>query len=113
MNHEGGSNFVAALKDETGETVKLLVNEIGSYGGKTFFSVPSSESYVLDITADGSWDATVLQTIPEEMESDPVTIEGTGDDVVFIEGAGGTKRCGIRHTGEHELVCYLQRVRLY
>src|SRR5690625_32199 len=107
MNHEGGSNFAAKLKDETGETVKLLVNEIGNYEGNTFVLVPFSEAYSLDITADGSWGATISQMIPEEVESDPVTIEGTGDDVVFIDVEPGKKRFELSHTGDSNFAIHL------
>lgn len=39
---------------DSGNTIELLVNEIGPYQGKTFALIPATGEYLLDITADGN-----------------------------------------------------------
>jgi len=104
MDHSGNRNFIIELKDESGHTHELLVNEIGSYKGKTFAMIPSTGDYLLDITADGSWEGTIEQTIPNDIEADPLTIEGSGDDVVFIELESGMKRFDFKHNGSSNFI---------
>jgi hypothetical protein len=54
MSHDGTRNFAVVLKDQSGNWVALIVNEIGSYLGKKFEQFTTG-TYYLDITADGSW----------------------------------------------------------
>jgi hypothetical protein len=54
MSHTGSHNFAVVLKDNGGNYVTLLANEIGSYSGKKSERLTSG-TYYLDITADGSW----------------------------------------------------------
>jgi hypothetical protein len=54
MQNSGSSNFIIWLKDEQGNNEALLVNEIGSYNGKTSEKI-SSGKYYLDVKASGPW----------------------------------------------------------
>jgi hypothetical protein len=54
MSHTGSHNFAVVLKDNSGNWVALLANEIGSYSGKKSERLTSG-TYYLDIKADGSW----------------------------------------------------------
>ena len=54
MSHTGTHNFAVVLKDNGGNYVTLLANEIGSYSGKKSQQLTSG-TYYLDITTDGSW----------------------------------------------------------
>lgn len=54
MSHSGSHNFAVVLKDNAGNYMTLLANEIGSYSGKKSERLTSG-IYYLDITADGSW----------------------------------------------------------
>jgi hypothetical protein len=54
MSHDGTRNFAVVLKDQRGNYIALVANEIGSYLGKKFEHLTTG-TYYLDITADGSW----------------------------------------------------------
>ena len=54
MRHTGDSNFIIKLKDGDGNYRALLVNEIGSYSGRTSESLTTGK-YYLDVSADGAW----------------------------------------------------------
>jgi hypothetical protein len=61
MTHNYGSaNFIIWLWDSNGNCVDLLVNEIGAYSGSTALGLDAG-IYILDITADGSWNVGVHQ----------------------------------------------------
>lgn len=98
--HDGGSNFVLDLLDANGNSMELLVNEIGSYNGKTFALIPSDGDYLLNIDADGSWNINISQAMSTNPESIPTTIQGSGDDVAFVDLESGLRRFGFKHTGE-------------
>ena len=55
INHMGTSgNFAVWLKDSQGNTLNLLVNEIGQYYGKKSHQLKTGK-YYLDVTASGYW----------------------------------------------------------
>jgi hypothetical protein len=54
MSHDGTRNFAVVLKDQSGNWVALMANEIGSYLGRKIENLTTG-TYYLDITADGSW----------------------------------------------------------
>ena len=45
--------------DSQGNTVDLLVNEIGPFDGSTAVGIQQSENYLLNVTADGNWTVTI------------------------------------------------------
>ncbi|GAK14424.1 hypothetical protein JCM19039_4341 [Geomicrobium sp. JCM 19039] len=104
--HQGSSNFALYLKDEYGGQ-DLLVNEIGNYDGETFAVIPQTDDFYLEVKADGSWEASVTQTIPEEVTNEDDSIEGTGDSVVFVDMSSGNKRLSFTHSGDSNFVVRL------
>lgn len=89
MEHSGSSNYIIWLMNaDTGERTSLLVNEIGSFDGRKIVGVTGSAmqaspgNYVLDISADGTWDITITQPKPTTGSDLPQTYTGDGYDVV-------------------------------
>jgi hypothetical protein len=76
----GSSNFIVWLKDQNGNDVELLVNEIGRYSGGRVISVPTTANYFLDISADSSWVVHVTQPRPNGANGTPQTFTGTSDN---------------------------------
>lgn len=110
--HSGGSNFIVELIDESGSTLELLINEIGQYDGKNFAIIPTAGKYLLDITAGGSWDGVVTQTISSDVLGEQETISGTGDDVIFIDMESGLKRFEFSHDGNSNFIVMVNGERL-
>lgn len=59
MTHNGSSNFQVWLLDDNGQSVELLVNEIGSFNGSKAVGIENTGIYLLDISADGNWSISV------------------------------------------------------
>jgi hypothetical protein len=106
-SHTGGSNFIVQLQDENGNDLELLVNEIGSYKGKTFAQIPVDGTYYLNIKAGGPWEYTIYQSPPVEMADAPATLEGTGDDVVFFNIKKGNYKFNFSHSGSSNFIVML------
>lgn len=78
MAHSGESNFQVELIDtDSGDTQEFLANEIGQWEGLLPYEVPEGE-YVLDVTADGSWEIIVRQ--PRHTIDDTAAVPVTGED---------------------------------
>jgi len=69
LSHDGESNFQTELVPDGAGRSDLLTNAIGAYDGR-IGQYAAAGSYALDITANGSWSATVSQ--PRYEESDLV-----------------------------------------
>ncbi len=106
-SYSGGGNFIIQLADENGNMVDLLVNEIGSYSGKTFASIPSGGNYYLDVTASGNWNISIAQEAPPSYGELPGTIRGNGDDVVFMEASEGNYKFTSSHQGSSNFIVRL------
>lgn len=111
-SHSGERNFIAELKDENGNSVELIVNDIGNYSGQKAVTVPTADAYYLEIDADGSWDFEIDQVIPNSGESMPGTIESSGDDVVFVKMESGNHRLSFTHSGERNFIVMLNNQNL-
>ena len=62
LDHQGASNFIVWLEDETADEVELLVNEIGQFSGSTSVHIETAGWYMLDVKyADGAWNIRVEQ----------------------------------------------------
>ncbi|OCA86219.1 MULTISPECIES: hypothetical protein [unclassified Bacillus (in: firmicutes)] len=103
-NYTGGSNFIVKLMDEAGNNVELLVNEIGSYKGKTFAMINTTGNYYLDIKASGNWNFSISQQIPPTPAELPTEISGEGDDVVFVRAGGGNYKFTSTHQGSSNFI---------
>lgn len=95
--HSGESNFQVQLAG--GEYDILFVNVIGSYDGESAELVEEGE-YIMDITADGSWEITVRQPRSGDGEALPVSYSGNGQSVVGPVRFDGTGVARGTHDGE-------------
>lgn len=65
MSHDGESNFIVELYDESGDWVDLIANEIGPYNGSQVVPVTgdlfaaSPGNHFLQIDADGNWEIVI------------------------------------------------------
>jgi len=59
LKHTGKSNFAIILMDNDGNREELLVNEIGNFDGSKAVGISRAGIYLLDISADGAWTASV------------------------------------------------------
>lgn len=105
--HNGGRNFAVHLQDENGNNLELLINTIGSYSGKTFAEIPSDGDYYLNVVADGAWNFKISQSPPPTLDKIPGTIQGHGDDVVFVDAKSGNYKMTAKHNGERNFVVFL------
>jgi hypothetical protein len=108
MKHEGSSNFILWLMDTFGQNKELLANEIGSFQGSTALGITSAGDYVMDITADGSWNIRVEQPRPTTGPPLPLTLTGTGHkatNVFYLNSS--LVRFGMKHDGQSNYIIWL------
>lgn len=56
MRHNGDSNFIVHIYDNTGRRYSSLANEIGNYTGSVVFNKAEyGKKYCLEVIADGNW----------------------------------------------------------
>lgn len=89
LTHQGSSNFVVINYDANGETIDLLVNEIGRYDGVRPLDFAVGESTDrLEIQADGSWTAVVEPVTAAKSVAVPNSgYDGRGDAVLRLTGS--------------------------
>ncbi|MGG0724664.1 DUF2304 domain-containing protein [Bacillus mycoides] len=104
FNNTGSRNFVVHLKDASGNDIGLLVNTIGSYKGKVSTTIPASGEYYLEVKSSGNWNTAITQETSLVSESVSGTINGHGDDVVFINVPSGNHIVKLKHTGSRNFI---------
>ena len=67
LTHAGIANFIVWLIDSNGQSVELLVNEIGEFNGTKAVGINQSGLYLLNITAE---DSTWFPGMPNEKKAD-------------------------------------------
>lgn len=87
--HNGESNFAVKACDSTGNSVKLLVNEIGYYRGTVTTVAVFDEASLLQVKADGGWAMTFKPMSQMERAENGSAFKGDG--VVYIDTASLTK----------------------
>lgn len=100
--HDGRSNFaVELIDDQSGDTVDLLVNEIGAVSGCTGIGLPDRE-YLLDIDADGDWAFDIGEPLApdDEYGVPPGSIEGEQPDVYGEIEIDGRVTVSAEHRGD-------------
>jgi len=108
MTHTGGSNFIVELLDENGNTIDLLVNEIGTFDGKKAVGIKKSGKYLLDISAGGSWTVKIDQPRPSEAPPVPQEFKGNGQQVSEVFSIGkGLARFEMTHSGSSNFIVTL------
>lgn len=95
--HDGESNFAVEFVPSEGEYNELFVNRIGSYEGATAELI-DSDTYQIDVTADGDWSLTVRQPRPASGESLPQSLDSDKPEVHGPFEFDGTHTA----TGEHD-----------
>ncbi|MEC3195658.1 tripartite tricarboxylate transporter TctB family protein [Bacillus cereus] len=104
FNNTGSRNFIVHLKNASGNDAGLLVNTIGSYKGKVSTTIPASGEYYLEVKSSGDWNVAITQETPLVSESVPGTINGHGDDIVFINIPSGNHIVKLKHTGSRNFI---------
>jgi hypothetical protein len=61
ITHDGWTDFNVWLLNSSGAKVERLVSTYGSYNASTMLNITNSGIYLLDVQADGNWDADVSQ----------------------------------------------------
>lgn len=106
--YNGSSNFVVALQDSQGQMIDLLVNEIGTYSGKSFVWIEETGDYYFNINGNqGKWEIKVMQYRPLDLPTLPGDLSGTGDDVIFFEIDQGSYQLSFSHNGESNFVVFM------
>lgn len=101
MTHSGTSNFSITLMDSDGQTVELLVNEIGKFDGSKAVGIEKKGEYVLDISANGKWTVDITQPRPNSPQSEAQTFTGTGQQATLIFNLDkGLKTFKMKHSGK-------------
>ncbi|WP_019240950.1 MULTISPECIES: hypothetical protein [Bacillus] len=106
-SYSGSGNFIVELMDENGNQAELLVNEIGSYKGKTFAIINSPGNYYLNVKASSSWNYSITQEVPPTMKDIPTVLSGQGDDVVFVNAKSGNYKFTSSHQGQSNFIVML------
>jgi len=100
--HRGNSNFAVWSLDSGLNETDLLVNEIGNYDGRVLG--PEDAYGGISIEADGNW---VVQVVPvSQAPRASGTVQGTGDDVFFWDGADRTV-AALTHDGDSNFAVWL------
>lgn len=105
--YKGSSNFIVQLMDEAGNDIELLINEIGSYNGKTMAIINTPGKYYLNVKASSSWNFSIYQTLPATIKEVPTEIKGRGDDVVFVNASSGNYKFTSSHQGSSNFIVRL------
>ncbi len=103
----GDSNFIVHMLDESGQNEKSLINEIGTYKGKSFVMIPSDGKYMLNVKSEGSWTAKITQTVPANIKSAPTKLTGKGNDVVFVNLQAKLTKFSFKHVGESNFIVHV------
>jgi hypothetical protein len=104
--HQGSSDFSVTLLDTDHEQAELLVSETGNFEG-TAGRVLVTDSYVLDIKADGAWSVIVEQPRPTTAPPVPKTFTGRGMTVAGPFAGSGQARLAFHHDGEDNFMVSL------
>lgn len=103
----GDSNFIVHMLDESGQNEESLINEIGTYKGKSFVMIPSDGKYMLNVESEGSWTAKITQTVPANIKSAPTKLTGKGNDVVFVNLQAKLTKFSFKHVGESNFIVHV------
>lgn len=92
FEHSGSSNFQVWAVNRAGNK-ELLVNDIGTYDGKVALYLPS-DTWRLEVTADGAWDSDVTQPRFNEQDIESLPAKADGKQAAWFgpfEFEGNTK----------------------
>lgn len=108
FEHDGNSNFIVRLLDDTGDSAELVINEIGYIDGARAFPTERGD-YRLEINADGSWEITLFQPLaPDEyVYTTPTEASGVGYDVFGVAKLEGNHVVTGSHDGDSNFIVEL------
>lgn len=89
IEYTGGGNFIVENFDSAGNQIDLLVNTIGAYSGRIELDfMAGEETSMLQIQASGPWSVTITPLTLDILKSVsvPGTYQGSGDDVIYVDG---------------------------
>lgn len=82
FEHDGSSNFQVQAVNPDGEK-EFLINEIGGYDGQVALYLPS-DSWRLEVTADGGWNAAVTQPRFNQQDIKSLPAEADGEHAAWF-----------------------------
>lgn len=83
----GSGNFAIQNYDDNNTQIDLLVNTIGSYQGTVPLDFMDGEHTTrFQVTASGPWEIQVLPLSDVRHAPIPGQIQGSGDDVIYLDG---------------------------
>lgn len=103
IDHVGSSNFIVETVTASGDTVDLLVNEIGNYSGVVTDWSKYETASVLSIKADGDWTVTFSPMSSVHMAQNGETF--AGPNVVGID-VDKISKVKFAHDGSSNFVVY-------
>lgn len=101
VNYTGSGNFAIILYDADGNSLDLLINEIGPYEGTVTTFFDSDKAAILEIKASGEWTIQCLPYTYCQQAENGATFHG--DNVVFID-AKSISKLHFAHDGESNFV---------
>jgi len=105
--YSSGSNFIVTSYDANNQQMELLINVIGAYEGTVPVDFRESEyTSRLEIKAAGPWEIQILPLIQVRRATIPGTIEGTGDDVIALDGDNADTMIANASLGSSNFVVY-------
>jgi hypothetical protein len=97
LSHDGAGHFGVWLLDNAGNKVELLANSArGPFSGSKPVQIVATGSYLLDISADGAWNISVVGTGPVRAVSTAELPRFEGSAVVYSRSE---RTYGIYNTG--------------
>jgi hypothetical protein len=100
ITHSGSGHFSVKNYDRDGKRIDLLVNTTGSYDGVVPIDFMVGEHTArFKVEADGEWRIEILDLLAARTEDIPGIIEGSGDEVVVING-GSPHVATVKATGD-------------
>jgi hypothetical protein len=86
--YSSGGNFIVTNYDANNNPIDLLINTIGAYEGtKPLDFLVGKQTARLEIKASGPWEIQILPLTLARRASIPGPIQGTGDDVFYLDGS--------------------------
>jgi len=101
VKHDGESNLIIRLLDKDGNEIDTVFNQIGAFEGDRGCAIKRGGECLFDVIADGNWTIGVRQPRPEQGETVPTTLQGTGHHTTpFVQLEKGLNVFKMKHTGE-------------
>ncbi len=108
MTHTGQSNFAIWLMDSQGNSVDLLVNEIGPFDGSKAVGVRRTGTYLLDVSADMDWTVLITQPPASTDLEPPFTLAGRGQQAsALFNLTSGLTMFRMEHDGQSNFAIWL------